>query len=94
MTVTFAPPRTIPCQLLDLIAKRAQRVGWFTKAKLEVYDLVWLDGERYCGTFGEGPNGIYQYFFFEDGVMMTSYVAYGCRAAALRAVLVGLGDSI
>jgi hypothetical protein len=65
----------------------------YTDAKF-LYDVVWLWGEIYCGVFGDGPNGAYEFFIWEKKTgfagfenLETSDCGYGSSAVALRDVL-------
>ena len=46
-----------------------------------------LDAHSYCGVFGDGENGAYEWFVWRKGVLETSDVAYGIAEIALRDVL-------
>lgn len=54
---------------------------------LYVYHCIWLGGESFCGVFGDGPNGAYEWFVWRDGKLVTSDVGYGSTEAALRSAL-------
>lgn len=56
---------------------------------VDLYHCIALSaGESYCGVFGDGDNGAYEWFTWIDGKLETSNVAYGMTVAALRDVLV------
>lgn len=54
-----------------------------------LYDYIWVGDERFCGVFGDGPNGAYEWFVWRDDCkrLATSNKGYGSHAVALRDVL-------
>lgn len=54
----------------------------------DVFHLVWLDGENFCGVAGDGGNAAYEWFIFRNNELTTSDCGYGDTAIALRDVLV------
>ena len=52
-----------------------------------LYQCVWLGSDDFCGVFGDGPNGAYEWFVWRDGKLETSDVGYGSTEAALRSAL-------
>lgn len=64
------------------------------KVKLKYTDAVTifhclrLHGAKYfCGVFGDGDNGAYEWFIWDGAYLETSDVAYGMSEVALRDVL-------
>lgn len=74
---------TLPPGLLALIEKRSYE---YTSPKF-LYHAVWLWGGSYCGVFGDGPNGSYEWFVWNKGILETSDFGYGSTSVALRDVL-------
>jgi hypothetical protein len=68
--------------------------GDYTDAR-SLYQCLWFDGNVFCGVFGDGPNGMYEWFIWEAGPheppkvgkLRTSNTGFGSDAAALLAVL-------
>jgi hypothetical protein len=52
-----------------------------------LYHCIWLGDDSFCGVFGDGPNGAYEWFMWRDGQLETSDVGYGSTETAMRAVL-------
>lgn len=52
-----------------------------------LYHCIWLGDEHFCGVFGDGPNGAYEWFLWRNGNLETSDVGYGSTEVALREVL-------
>lgn len=44
-------------------------------------------GDSYCGVFGDGDNGAYEWFVWQNNSLETSNAAYGMTEVALRDVL-------
>ena len=96
--VTHAPQQ-VPDGLAMALEKNAWRLE-YTSTK-RIFDIVWiglggLDGdlsEMYVGTFGDGDNAAYEWYFFQTASknqpckLVTSNKGYGCHAAALRDAL-------
>jgi hypothetical protein len=77
-------PLSTPEGLLPALGKWH---GRYTDAKY-LYHSVWIDGDMYAGVFGDGPNGAYEWFVWESGILRTSDKAYGSSCAALRDALI------
>lgn len=54
----------------------------------DLLHLVWLGDSRYCGVFGDGGNGAYEWFYWDGTNLEHSDVGYGGTDVALRDVLV------
>lgn len=72
-----------PAELLT--ALKAARLHYTDPVCL--YHSVSVDLAGYCGVFGDGDNGAYEWFVWHNGVLETSDVAYGTPEIALRDVL-------
>jgi hypothetical protein len=76
---------TLPADLLKALDIKNTRLH-YTDARA-VYQFVWMFGESFCGVFGDGENGAYEWFIWREGTLETSDCAYGSVAVALRDVL-------
>lgn len=70
----------IPETLTAMLSNRQLRYT----SPLTLFHLVWLDGQNYCGVFGDGENGAYEWFVFSGGILETSDCGYGDDSIALR----------
>jgi hypothetical protein len=55
-----------------------------------LYYSIWVYDETFCGVFGDGPNGAYEWFIWKEKVgisLETSDCGYGSMTVALRDVL-------
>lgn len=52
-----------------------------------LFHLVWIDGDHYCGVFGDGANAAYEWFDLDGGKLRTSDCGYGDDSIALRDAL-------
>lgn len=89
-------PQQVPDGLVQALLKNEGRLSC-TSTK-SIFNIVWiglggLDGdlsEMYVGTFGDGDNAAYEWFFFQTATktqpckLVTSNLGYGCHAVALR----------
>jgi hypothetical protein len=87
--------RRVPDSLLAALGR------WDGRYSLAValYDLVWVDSITAVGTFGDGSNGTYEWFVWEEACgdeagnvrvspnLKTSNSGYGDTVPALRDVL-------
>lgn len=82
--LTIHPPAAPPPELL--LGLQRARLRYSTP--VDFYHCVHVSLDIYCGVFGDGDNGAYEWFVWrEDGTLETSDVAYGCPEIALRDVL-------
>lgn len=56
--------------------------GKYTEPKT-VYQLIWVDSDV-LGVFGDGENGMYEWFILHAGRLITSDKGYGDDFPALR----------
>lgn len=70
-------------ELLNALANA--RLNYSTPADL--FHLIWLGDGSYCGVFGDGDNGGYEWFTWDGSKLEHSDVAYGGTEYALRDVL-------
>jgi hypothetical protein len=59
----------------------------YTSAE-DLFHLIWLGGDNYCGVFGGGANGSYEWFTWIKANLVTSDSGYGGTESALRDVLI------
>ena len=52
-----------------------------------LYHTIWLWGRTCCGVFGDGENGAYEWFIWDDEWLETSDCGYGSMSVALQDVL-------
>jgi hypothetical protein len=85
-------PLFVPRGLLSALDKWR---GKYTDPKF-LYQSVWIDGDVFAGVFGDGPNGAYEWFVWEEGKgkLRTSDNGYGSDCGALLDALIesGAGD--
>jgi len=72
-----------PAGLLSALERA--RLNYSTAKTL--FHLVWLGDEFYCGVFGDGDNGAYEWFTWNAGKLEHSDAGYGGTDCALRDVL-------
>lgn len=72
-----------------LIEQFSRRRGRFSKGMNEIYVLLWLGGERYAGVAGDGDNGTYENFTYNElnQSLDCSDCGWGSVPGALREVL-------
>ncbi len=89
-------PQPVPAGLAQTLQKNAWRLE-YTRTN-SIFDIVWIGlgglngdlSEMYVGTFGDGDNAAYEWFFFQTAAktapckLVTSNCGYGCHAVALR----------
>jgi hypothetical protein len=73
---------------IELLSRLEMHVLKYTDANY-LYYCVWVGPDDYCGVFGDGPNGSYEWFVWRSklGELETSNVGYGDSVVALRDVL-------
>lgn len=76
---------TLPAELLKALDVKNAGLH-YTRAQA-VYQCIWLCGDSYCGVFGDGDNGAYEWFAWREGALETSDSGYGSVAVALRDAL-------
>ena len=85
----------VPCKPLPdgLLGKLETKNLRYTSPRF-LYHCVWLWSETYCGVFGDGPNGSYEWFIWEKKTGFAGYLnletsdcGYGSVSIALRDVL-------
>lgn len=74
-----------PAELLLALEKSRDRLQYTTP--YAVYNVLWLWSNSYCGVFGDGPNGSYEWFLWDGSKLETSNCGYGSPNWALRDVL-------
>lgn len=75
------PPRT------SILLEMLKRIPLKYSSVTNVYHYIEISHLHTCGVFGDGDNGCYEWFTWNDGTMETSDVAYGSPEIALRDVL-------
>jgi len=75
----------VPQEVLDALNRANPRLQ-YTAAKF-VYQAIWLWGSEFCGVFGDGNNGSYEWFIWRNQKLETSDCGYGSIHIALRDVL-------
>jgi len=77
---------TPPAELLNALDKKNATLH-YTDAQA-VYNCLSLRANAFCGVFGDGDNGAYEWFVWRDGKLETSDCAYGEAIVALRDALI------
>ncbi len=62
------------------------RRGQYTDM-VDIFHCIQLHEDLWVGVAGDGANGSYEYFTFENGALKCSDCGYGCTAVALQEVL-------
>jgi hypothetical protein len=73
---------TPPLELLADLERRKHELK-YTYA-VAVYHCIAVYMHEYCGVFGDGDNGAYEWFVWRPGSLETSDNAYGSPVVALR----------
>lgn len=81
-----------PAGLSAALEHKWKDLGYRSIENLTLFHLVWLGGGpsgylEYCGVFGDGANGVYEWFIFRNGKLETSNTQWGSDEWALREVL-------
>lgn len=81
-------PANPPAEMLTALERKQLK---YTDPRF-LYHWVWLGDAYFCGVFGDGPNGAYEWFIWKErnagnATLQTSDVGFGSTEAALRAVL-------
>jgi|SRR5579872_987850 len=82
-----------PMQIPDRLPGELSKRKWSFRytSPVAIYHSVWLWGATFCGVFGDGANGTYEWFYWEakngQWKLETSDCGYGSDSIALRDVL-------
>ena len=81
-----------PAGLSAALENKWKDLGYRNIESLTLFHLVWLGGGpagylEYCGVYGDGANGVYEWFIFRNGRLETSNTQWGSDQWALQAVL-------
>lgn len=78
-------PTIIPPGLVPALQKQSATLDY--TALKTVFHCIATDQDRYIGVAGDGGNGAYEWFMFDNGNLATSNSGYGDTLVALRDVL-------
>lgn len=87
--LTIAPlsPSEPPAEVVAALERARPRLHY--TGPTAIYYAVWLWSTDYCGVWGDGPNGSYEWFIWHgrEKKLETSDCGYGSSHWALRDVL-------